>query len=344
MPRRPKQEQPDFHFSGFERPESNYFKMPNDWIDLTAEISNVAELKVVQYILRHTWGYQEYDIKKHITIDEFSRGRRRSDGSRMDKGTGLSERAVRYGLQSAIAHGLVEELVDDSDRGRTKKFYSLKMSPDALASSERQDLQSGVQTLHPGVQTLPPRGAQIAPRSEKDTKERQIRDSKVRKTSTQEEGKERNSPRPAPMPSNDHQDKPVTHQGFEAVGTTLSRRSTHVSEYDDDRQQILSYLEDFSREFNDRAPLKSTVTRAYRLYKQSGRPIATFVDAMYQARAITKERSASIRSQAEGSSGRSPKNKTAYFFSVLEDVLGLKPKQDHDTYPSGSANSDISSG
>ena len=30
-------------------------------------------------------GLQEYDIKKHITIDEFSRGRRRSDGGRMEK-------------------------------------------------------------------------------------------------------------------------------------------------------------------------------------------------------------------------------------------------------------------
>ena len=41
--------------------------MPDNWTDISAAITNIAELKVVQYILRHTWGYREYDIKKHIT-------------------------------------------------------------------------------------------------------------------------------------------------------------------------------------------------------------------------------------------------------------------------------------
>src|SRR5215217_5426417 len=136
-------------FSGFDRPESNYFRMPNTWTDITAEIDNIAELKVVEYILRHTWGYQEYGLKKHITIDEFVNGRRLRDGSRMDKGTGLSERAVYYGLKKAIENGLIEGEIDDSDRGRIKKFYSLHMRETAHDHEELQDLQPGVQTLHP---------------------------------------------------------------------------------------------------------------------------------------------------------------------------------------------------
>jgi hypothetical protein len=60
-------------FEGFSKPEANFFRLPNEWTDITAGIDNIAELKVVQYILRHTWGYQEYSIKKHITIDEFIR-------------------------------------------------------------------------------------------------------------------------------------------------------------------------------------------------------------------------------------------------------------------------------
>ena len=100
--------------------------MPNTWTDITAEIDNIAELKVVEYILRHTWGYQEYGVKKHITIDEFVNGRRRQDGSRMDKGTGLSERAVYDGLRKAVENSLIEEEIDDSDRGRIKKSYSLR--------------------------------------------------------------------------------------------------------------------------------------------------------------------------------------------------------------------------
>src|SRR3954454_18165698 len=110
-------------FSGFDRPESNFFRMPNSWTDITAEIDNIAELKVVEYILRHTWGYQEYEIKKHITIDEFVNGRRRQDGSRMDDGTGLSERGVYDGIRKAVQDGLVEEEADTSDRGRVKKYF-----------------------------------------------------------------------------------------------------------------------------------------------------------------------------------------------------------------------------
>ena len=136
-------------FPGFDRPESNFFRMPNSWTDITAEIDNIAELKVVEYILRHTWGYQEYDIKKHITIDEFVHGRRRQDGSRIDKGTGLSERAVYDGLRKAVANGLVEEEVDDTDRGRVRKFYSVRMAETLSSDGDLQSLQSGVQTLHP---------------------------------------------------------------------------------------------------------------------------------------------------------------------------------------------------
>ena len=144
---RRKSQRPEF--PGFDRPESNFFRMPNSWTDVTAEIDSVAELKVVEYILRHTWGYQEYGLKKHITIDEFVNGRRRQGGTRMDRGTGLSERAVYDGLRKAVENGLIDEAIDDSDRGRVKKFYSLRMREDGASPDPLQTLQPGVQTLHP---------------------------------------------------------------------------------------------------------------------------------------------------------------------------------------------------
>src|SRR5215210_4734827 len=179
MARRENNARPDQPFTGFDRPESNWFRMPNRWTDITAEINSIAELKVVEYILRHTWGYQEYGLKKHITIDEFVNGRRRQDGSRMDKGTGLSERAVYDGLRKAVENSLIEEETDDSDRGRIKKSYSLRMRENLHVEAELQSLQSGVQTLHPPLQDLHPdpqtlqaRGASDAPRTEKDTQEK----------------------------------------------------------------------------------------------------------------------------------------------------------------------------
>lgn len=69
-------------FLGFtpEYVHGDYFRMPAIWIDVCANIDNLAELKCVQYVLRHTWGYREFDLMKHITIDEFVYGRKTAQG------------------------------------------------------------------------------------------------------------------------------------------------------------------------------------------------------------------------------------------------------------------------
>lgn len=182
-------------FEGFIRPTRNWFSMPNNWTDITSEIDNLAELKVVEYVARHTWGFHEFGIKKTISTDEFMHGRRRADGSRMDKGTGLkSDRSVRDGLKLAIEHGYLEDEVDNSDQGRIKKSYALKMtSPreeevggydlplvDTTTPTEEgnrvvaNDTQGG-SIYQSGVQHLPVRGATSTDRSEKETLERNFR-------------------------------------------------------------------------------------------------------------------------------------------------------------------------
>jgi hypothetical protein len=116
-------------FDGFVPPTKNFFHMPNEWINICARITNLAELKVVQYVLRHTWGYREYDGKpKPITADEFMNGRKRSDGTRIDDGTGLSKPSVIQGLKYAIKNGYLICETDDADKARVIKSYALKMS------------------------------------------------------------------------------------------------------------------------------------------------------------------------------------------------------------------------
>jgi hypothetical protein len=94
------------------------------------------------------------------------------------------------------------------------------------------------------------------------------------------------------------------------------------TDYGDDRQRLGAFLEDFAREFRDGANLRSTVSRAYNLWQQSGLPIGRFENLMFEARAVTKEWSGSITKPAgEGKLG-SLKNKMPYFFRVLEDRVG----------------------
>lgn len=124
--------------AGLPSPESNFHPIPNEWIDVIARMTTLAEVKVVNYLLRHTWGFQERDIPLHVTVDEFVNGRVvskeiakikgypiREGKHRMDLGTQLSDKSVRNGLQEAIKRGLVIEYVNNRDKARIDKYYLL---------------------------------------------------------------------------------------------------------------------------------------------------------------------------------------------------------------------------
>src|SRR5438874_9491875 len=155
-------------FEGFSKPEANFFRLPNEWTDITAKITSLAELKLVEYVLKHTWGYSEFDMVKKITTDEFIKGRKRKDGTRLDLGTGLSKPSVIQGLTSAVVHGLLEVEIDDRDKARIKKYYKLRMkTPHEEATDE--ETQSDVKNLYTGVKKFDSYGKTSLHRSEKDT-------------------------------------------------------------------------------------------------------------------------------------------------------------------------------
>ena len=96
----------------------------------------------------------------------------------------------------------------------------------------------------------------------------------------------------------------------------------------EERAVVLAYIRDYATEFHDQASLKSSVTRAHRLFTDSGLPMEQWVSKLYEAHRITRERSAAIGYQGQGkkrssetSSGLT--NKMPYFFALLECVLGL---------------------
>lgn len=142
-------------FEGFDEPQENWSKLPHELIEALPLIRTVSELKVILYILRHTWGYREYDRDKPITNDEFMNGRKRKDGSHIDPGVGLSEPSIRSGVSDAEAHGFIRISIDSTDKARTEKSYRLNIR--------------GEKHLPPEGKSFTPRGKKIIPRSEKDT-------------------------------------------------------------------------------------------------------------------------------------------------------------------------------
>ena len=101
-------------------------------------------------------------------------------------------------------------------------------------------------------------------------------------------------------------------------GSNLRRAPVDLK-YDEARLVLLGYAEDLARELNDRAPLASTTTRLVNLFRASGLDLETFVTRLMQARAITQERTASIRGHGEGVG---PKPTMAFFLAVVEDLTG----------------------
>ncbi len=95
--------------------------------------------------------------------------------------------------------------------------------------------------------------------------------------------------------------------------------------YNHDVNVITDYVSDLAREMNDEASLPSSVSRAMNLYRRAAVDLDAFTDALLGARAATKQHSASIHKQsdANGNLIGPTKNRMAYFFAVLEDVLGL---------------------
>ena len=148
-------------FRGFELPKENWSKLPHSIIDALPEFTSLAELKVVLYVLRHTWGFQEFDKARRLSIDEIANGRKGINGERFDEGTGMSDNAVKDGIARAVEHGFLIVETNDDDLARIKKTYRLNMA------SEGQELM-------PEGQKLTPQPSKVDPRTKKESKRKKV--------------------------------------------------------------------------------------------------------------------------------------------------------------------------
>ncbi len=180
--------------SGFSwgSPKENWCKLPLVLIDALPQIETLAEMKIILYILRHTWGYQNdtgaVDQYKRLTMDDFVNGRRDKQGVQLDNGVGMSPVSIRDGINRAEAHGFIQVIADNRDMARQKRFYALaganvqpllnklhsgETMQKMLISDDQKLTPRGLtfddQKLTPDDQKLTPRGSETDHRTKIDT-------------------------------------------------------------------------------------------------------------------------------------------------------------------------------
>jgi DNA-binding GntR family transcriptional regulator len=111
--------------------------------------------------------------------------------------------------------------------------------------------------------------------------------------------------------------------GLAHIGQTLQGRLPVATPAVDDtvaREAIESYIRDIAAKLHDEAPLKSSATRAFNLYRQTGADLSSFFNLLYDAEKEANRRSATIKKVTS----MGFKNRMAYFFAILEDKLGVR--------------------
>lgn len=111
-------------FPGFPpEPVTNYWPYPkalNGWW----HILSAYEQKVIDYILRHTWGYKK--DSDAISYSQFMNGIVKRDGTVIDKGTGIKdERTIRKALKGLVSKGFIER----KDQIGRESIFILKINP-----------------------------------------------------------------------------------------------------------------------------------------------------------------------------------------------------------------------
>ena len=90
-------------FKGFSRP--NTTPTPDEVFDIFLTETTHAELKVLLYIIRRTFGFQK-DVDS-ISLNQISGGIVTREGKRLDRGAGITKRGAIKAVQGLEKKGLI---------------------------------------------------------------------------------------------------------------------------------------------------------------------------------------------------------------------------------------------
>lgn len=354
-------------FRGYAGP--NYTQVPDELFDEQLPDLSGAELKVLLYIMRRTFGFKRES--DNISISQMLNGLCSRSGRQLDRGVGLSKKTLLLAIRSLEEQDIImterRRSVEKGDEPTTYRLNVLAADthdkPTEMTGGQghhedreestppvEEKIRHGgdVKTTLPvggklhqggGGETTPPPWRRNYPTQYKEReREEEKESSNFRKAApdsfdiqeTPENGTERDQDRTILADAGEsNRGRGVPRTTKNAVNNGKSPEETFTES--EARQQLLAFVQDFGREFNDAASLRSSTSRMANLYHNAHIPMDDFIAHLYAARATTQERTGAIRATASAPDAESRKNKMGYFFSVLEGQLGLgEPPDDAD--------------
>ena len=349
MPRQ-QEEKPKKVFKGYQNP--NYTMVPDELFDEHLPELSGAELKVLLYIVRRTFGFKR--DSDNISLSQMLSGITTRDGRVLDRGTGLSKKTLLDALRSLEERNLIlREQRRSAERGDEPTSYRLNV----LTGTRGEETTPPVgEKLHQGGGgKTPPRpwGKNYTTQQtvEQETVEQQTESSNDRSSNLRGRIALQFSKRKVenlenvPDPDRTRTVGPGGTSGLQPIGALIShRRAQELARVGGDAATVEAvrstrsttrgrpptatpYIEqlltEFSAELHDEEHTRQNIGQAARLWKASGRSESDFCALLYEARSITKQYT--VKKRAQGPGGEyGLRNKMPYFFKVLRDLLGMK--------------------
>src|SRR5689334_14113947 len=130
-----------FHFGGFTGPR--YTQTPDELFDVLLPVLSGAELKVLLYIIRRTFGWRK--DADAISLSQIMHGITRADGTPLDHGTGLAKSTAITAIKGLEDKGCIEAVRSKTD---ARGFETTTYRP-CMAAGLSENRTSHVQKSDP---------------------------------------------------------------------------------------------------------------------------------------------------------------------------------------------------
>ncbi len=307
---------PPTTFDGFASP--NFTQVPDELFDVLMPQLSDAELRVLLYIVRRTFGFKR--DTDAISLSQMVSGITTREGQVLDRGTGLSKATVARGLAGLRAKGVIlAERRSSVQRGNEATTYRLRFKATSSGVSEQATPVS--QRRDKGHSAPPVSAVRQALSQQRDTQKTEGKntDFDISKEIHLREAGESGDPGLDPNPTPSEQISPAA--GMESLAAVVRRRSPKPAG-GEDRLAIAATIARLAPELGDTASPKASTTRAMNLFHQAGVGRDAFLDLLFQASAEVRDR------RRDPGKAPLPRNRMAYFFAVVEDRLGLRETTD----------------